>query len=54
MTKQTHLATREEMLALAERLERLNPDRMVGEKGTTFLYSEDVKAIVSALRTDAA
>lgn len=39
-----------ERAALAERLERLNPDQMIGEKGTTFLYSEDVAAIVAALR----
>lgn len=40
--------------ALAERLERLNPDRMIGEKGTTFLYSEDISAIVHGLRLVAA
>lgn len=39
-----------EQISLADRLERLSPDRMIGEKGTTFLYSEDVAAIVAALR----
>ena len=38
------------LLYLAERIERLQPDRMVGEKGTTFLYKEDIVAIVAALR----
>lgn len=38
--------------SLADRLERLAPSRMIGEKGTTFLYSEDISAIVAGLRRD--
>lgn len=43
-----------ELLSLAERLEWMNPDHMIGEKGTTFLYSEDIKAMVIAMRSHAA
>jgi len=42
--------TKNEMLYLAERIERQQPTRMVGDKGETYLYKEDIVEIVAALR----